>query len=128
MKISRDGVLPQVELGPRLGGLKVLYQRAGSLVFQPVTMVSAMGAAWSTTPALQAVFGSFLVFVLAVAMFGLAVMGGYYIIVLPAEQRFNQVQSQRSERSPLKRDTEAILAALEARSDSGDGDDSEVSR
>jgi hypothetical protein len=118
MKISRDGVLPQIELGPRVGGLKVLYQRAGSLVFQPVTMVSAMGAAWSTTPALQAVFGSFLVFVLAVAVFGLAVMGGYYMIVLPAEQRFNQVQSQRSERSPLKRDTEAILDEIQ-----GDGGD-----
>lgn len=124
MKISRDGVLPQVELGPRLGGLKVLYQRAGSLVFQPVTMVSAMGAAWSTTPALQEVFlGSFIVFLVAVAVFGLAVMGGYYMLVLPAEQRFNQVQSQRSERSPLKRDTEAILAELQARTDGGQDDD-----
>jgi len=114
MRISRDGVLPQVELGPRLGGLQVLYQRAGSLVFQPVTMISAMGAAWSTTPALQEVFaGSFLVFVLAVAVFGLAVMGGYYMFVLPAEQRFNQVQSQRAERSPLKRDTEQILEEVQ---------------
>jgi hypothetical protein len=124
MKISRDGLLPQVELGPRLGGLKVLYQRAGSLVFQPVTMVSAMGAAWSTTPALQELFlSSFLVFVVAVAVFGLAVMGGYYMFVLPAEQRFNQVQSQRSERSPLKRDTEQILDRLDARTDGGERDD-----
>jgi hypothetical protein len=110
MKFSRDGWLPQIELGPRIGGLKVLYQRAGSLVFQPITMISAMGAAWSTTPALQGFFaGSFLMFVLAVAVFGVLTMGAYYVAILPAEQRFNQVQSQRTERSPLKRDTEAIL-------------------
>lgn len=125
MKLSRDGWLPQVELGPRLGGLKVLYQRAGSLVFQPITMVGAMQAAWSTTPSLQAVFAdSLLAYYGSVVLLGLAVMGFYYMVVLPSEQTFNQVQAHRSERSPLKRDTEAILDELrEPRCDGGGDDD-----
>lgn len=113
MKITRDGWLPQVELGPRIGGLKVLYQRAGSLVFQPITMVGAMQAAWSTTPALQALFGGYLwAYYGSVVLLGFAVMGLYYMAILPSEQTFNQVQAHRSERSPLKRDTEEILTVV----------------
>lgn len=108
-----EGVLPQLSSGViRLGGAKVLFQRSG-MVTQLITMLSAMSAAWSTTPALRDVFGSFLVFV-GVAVAALVVWMVFdYSVLLPSEQSFNQGQSQRSERSPLKRDTEEILRRMD---------------
>lgn len=104
MKISRDSIVPQVELGPRLGGFKQLFQRTG-IVVRPITMFSAMAAAWSTTAEIQALFGSFAVFALtAVAGMG-AWMAFDFVVLYPSEQTFNQEQSQRPERSPTRRDT-----------------------
>lgn len=115
MKISRDGPLPQFELGPHLGGLKVLYQRAGSLVFQPITMVSAMTGAWATSQTVRDLFmNSLIAYFGSVVVLGFVVMTAYYMFILPSEQSFNQVQSQRPERSPLKQDTENIREELEA--------------
>jgi len=112
MKINRESIIPQIELGPRLGGVKVLYQRA-SVVSGVITMVSAMTAAWSTTPILRDTFGSFPAF-LAVAGVVLAVYMGFdFMVLLPSEQRFLGTQAQRTERSPLKRDTERILRRLD---------------
>lgn len=114
MKYSTDGPLPQVELGPHLGGLKVLYQRAGSLVFQPITMVSAMTGAWATSQMVRDLFmGSLILYFGSVVVLGGVVMTAYYMFILPSEQSFNQTQSQRPERSPLKRDTEQIRAEVE---------------
>lgn len=114
MKTNNDGPIPQFELGPKLGGLKVLYQRSGSLVFQPVTMVSAMVGAWSTSPTVRDLFlGSIVLYFGSVFVLGGLAMTAYYVAILPSEQRFNQTQSQRSIRSPLKRDTEAIRDELE---------------
>ncbi|REA03480.1 hypothetical protein DEQ92_10300 [Haloferax sp. Atlit-6N] len=106
-------LLPQLESGViRLGGAKVLFQRSG-MVTQLITMLSAMSAAWSTTPVIREVFGSFVVFI-GVAVSSLSVWMLFdYAVVLPSEQSFNQTQSQRAARSPLKRDTEAILDKLE---------------
>lgn len=112
MKISRDGVVPQVELGPRIGGFKVLYQRA-SVVSGIITMVSAMTAAYSTTPVLRDIFGSFTVFLGAAVVILFAYMGFDFMFLLPSEQRFIGTQAQRTERSPLKRDTEEILRRLD---------------
>lgn len=113
MKLTTDGPLPQVELGPHLGGLKVLYQRAGGLVFQPITMVSAMTGAWATSPMVRDLFANSLVLYFgSVALLGVIVMAVYYMLILPSEQSFSQVQSQRPERSPLKRDTEALLTEV----------------
>jgi hypothetical protein len=102
-----------VELGPHLGGAKSLFQRSG-IVARMITMASAMSAAWSTTPLLRDVFlESFL-------LFGLAAVGALgawmvvdYTVILPSEQTFRQGQAHRSERSPVKRDTEQILAELD---------------
>lgn len=113
MKITRDSIIPQVELGPRLGGFKVLYQRTGT-VAGIITMVSAMTAAYSTTPLLQSVFGSFPAFVLCAAGTLFVYMGVDFMFILPSEQRFRGVQAQRTERSPLKRDTEQIIRRLDA--------------
>ena len=110
--MSRDGIFPQVELGPRLGGFKVLYQRTGA-VARVITMVSAMVAAYSTTPWLQDVFGSFALFLATTITVLLIYMAIDFIVILPSEQRFLGVQAQRTERSPLKRDTEAILRLLD---------------
>lgn len=133
MKVSRDGPLPQFELGPHVGGLKVLYQRAGSIIFQPITMVGAMMGAWGTNPGIRELFfGSLLLYFGSVAAVGLVWVTIYYVAVLPSEQSFNQGQSQRSERSPLKRDTEAIQSQIDeleqqlaARTDGGDNDGGE---
>lgn len=114
MKVSRDGPVPQLELGPHIGGMKVLYQRAGSLLFQPVTMIGAMFGAWGTNPGIRALFqNSLILYFGSVTLAGVFVMMGYYMAVLPSEQSFNQGQSQRAERSPLKRDTETIREQLE---------------
>ena len=127
MKISRDSVVPQLELGPRLGGLKVLYQRTGT-VAGVITMLSAMTAAYSTTPVLQEFFGSFPVFVMAAVATLVVYMAVDFMAILPSEQRFLGVQAQRTERSPLKRDTEQILRRLDTleqtealATDGGDG-------
>lgn len=125
MKLSRDGVLPQLEpVGRlahwqiRLGAAKRLFQRSG-ILSRMITMWSAMTAAFSTTPLLQEIFGSLPAFLVA----GTGMLGVYgafdYMGLMPGEQAFGQTQSQRRERSPLKRDTEAILERLEARTDGG---------
>lgn len=131
MKTSNDGPLPQFELGPHLGGLKVLYQRAGSLLFQPVTMAGAMMGAWGTNPGIRELFlNSLLLYFGSVVLMGGIVITVYYVAILPSEQSFNQGQSQRPERSPLKQDTEAILEEVRSDSqpavaDGGDNDDAE---
>jgi len=106
-----SAILPQFELGPRLGGAKVLYQRSG-IIARMITMLSAMSAAWSTTPALRQALGSFAAFVGLAVIALLAWMAFDYVVLLPSEQSFNQGQSQRAERSPLKRDTEEIVERL----------------
>lgn len=117
MKVSRDGAVPQVEPEGagrrwliRLGGAKRLFQRAGGFVMQPITMLSAMTGAWATyAPLRQTFLGSeVLFFGSAAAVIG-AWMLVYYALVLSAEQAWGQTQSQRAERSPLKRDTEELL-------------------
>lgn len=113
MKISRDGPLPQFELGPHLGGFKVLYQRSG-IIARMITMTSAMTAAWSTNQTLRDVFlGSFLVFMAAAGAVLCLWMVFDYVALMPSEQNFRQGQAHRSERSPLKRDTERILDELD---------------
>lgn len=114
MKISREGPLPQVELGPHIGGLKVLYQRAGSLLFQPVTMLGAMMGAWGTNPGIRALFQhSLTLYFGTVVVLGVVVITLYYVCILPSEQSFNQGQAHRVERSPLKRDHEQFEAELQ---------------
>lgn len=113
MRTSRDGFLPQVELGPRLGGAKRLFERSG-IVSRLITMVSAMTAAWSTSETVRTVFfDSFTVFILVASLLIVCWMGFDYIVLLPSEQSFNQIQSQRAERSPMKRDTEELLDRAE---------------
>lgn len=113
MKLSRDGPLPQIELGPTLGGLKVLYQRSG-IIARMITMLSAMSAAWSTTAALRDIFlGEFALFLAAAACVLILWMVVDYSLIIPSEQSFNQGQAHRPERSPLKRDTEEIISRLD---------------
>lgn len=118
LETSNDGPIPQIELGPHIGGMKILYQRAGSLVFQPVTMVGAMTSAWATSETVRMLFlGSPYLYFGAVGILTAVAMVVYYVAILPSEQGFNQGQAQRAERSPLKRDTESILTELDALND-----------
>lgn len=111
---GRKRILPQWELGPRLGGLKVLLQRGGFLM-QMITMGSAMISAWATSRTLRSVFlDSVALYFASTALLIAVWLVVYYSVILPSEQTFNQTQSQRPERSPLKRDTEQILDRLEA--------------
>jgi len=112
MKISQSGLIPQFELGPRLGGLKMLYQRSG-IIARMITMLSAMTAAWSTTPILRNVLGTFINFVIVASIILVLWMVFDYVALIPSEQNFVQGQAQRSERSPIKQDTEEILDRLE---------------
>lgn len=113
MKRSDDGPIPQLELGPHLGAFKVLYQRSG-IIARMITMLSAMSAAWSTTGVLRDVFaGSFIAFLGFAVLILLLWMVVDYTVIIPSEQSFNQGQSQRPERSPLKRDTEEIINRID---------------
>lgn len=123
MKITRKGLLPQMELGPRLGGAKVLFQRSG-IVMRSVTMMSAMVSAWSTTPLVRDLFfNDFKIFTGVVVLSLCAWMAFDYTVLLPSQQTFNQGQAHRAERSPLKRDTETIINQLQERSVATDGGD-----
>lgn len=123
MKISWNGPLPQLELGPHLGGLKVLYQRSG-IIARMITMVSAMTAAWSTNAALRNIFfNSFLAFLAAAVLVLLVWMVVDYMFLIPSEQSFRQGQAHRTERSPLKRDTEEIIDRLDHVTVADGGDD-----
>jgi len=105
-------LLPQLELGPRVGGLKVLFQRSG-IVTRVITMLSAMSAAWSTSGVLRDVFlGSYVFFVAAAAVAVAVWMLVDYAVILPSEQTFRMGQAHREERSPLKQDHERILREL----------------
>lgn len=134
MKFSRDGVIPQLEpegwVGTwqtRLGGARRLFQRSG-IVSRPITMWGAITAAWGSFDPLQTAFPSYGVFVgaafLILGLWGIVDFAG----IMPGEQKFGQTQSQRTERSPLKRDTEEILTRLDRIDqpvipDGGDSDD-----
>lgn len=111
-KLSKDGPLPQLELGPHLGGFKVLYQRSG-VIARMITMSSAMSAAWSTNAGLRDLFlNDWRLFALAAVATLVAWMVFDYMFLIPSEQSFRQGQAHRSERSPLKRDTEEIIGRL----------------
>jgi murein tripeptide amidase MpaA len=117
MKVSRDGRIPQLELGPYVGGAKLLFQRSG-IVTRLITMISAMSAFWSTNATLRGLFnGQYAVFIGA----ALAVMGVWmvfdYTVILPSEQNFRQGEAHTEERSPLKRDHEELKRRLEAMDD-----------
>lgn len=113
MKITWQGPLPQVELGPHLGGAKLLFMRSG-IVTRMITMLSAMSAAWSTSHTLRSLFGgSYLIFVGAALMAMAAWMVFDYTLILPSEQSFRQGQAHREERSPLKRDHDEMIEQLE---------------
>jgi predicted membrane-bound spermidine synthase len=117
VKLSWDGPLPQVELGPHLGGAKTLFMRSG-IVTRLITMFSAMSAAWSTSHTLRSLFlGSFVLFVAAALVAMCTWMVIDYTLILPSEQAFRQGQAHREERSPLKRDHDEMKRQLEALQD-----------
>lgn len=112
MKITKETVLPQLESGPRIGGIKKQFQRS-NFVMLPITMLSAMVAAYSTTPQLRQIFSSFWVFMLFVVLGVGLWMIFDFILLYPSEQAYTQFQHHRRERSPLKQDTEDILELLD---------------
>jgi len=113
MKLNRNGRIPQLELGPYIGGAKLLFQRSG-IVTRLITMISAMSAFWSTNATLRELFGGQYAMFIGAA---LALMGVWmvfdYTVILPSEQNFRQGEAHTEERSPLKRDHEDIKRRLE---------------
>jgi hypothetical protein len=106
-------MVPQLELSGHVGGAKQMFQRSG-IVARMITMVSAMSAAWATSSTLRGLFFDSYPLFLAAAFGALAAwMVVDYVLILPSEQRFSQEQSQRKERSPLKRDHEELKRSLE---------------
>jgi len=112
MKISSDGRVPQLELGPYIGGAKLLFQRSG-IVTRLITMISAMSAFWSTNNTIRAAFqGNYVAFI-AAAFVAMGVWMIFdYTVIFPSEQNFRQNEAHTEERSPLKRDHERILQRL----------------
>jgi len=121
MKISRDGWLPQLEpegsaegFLVRLGGAKRIVQQS-SFPMQAVTMVNASISAWATSAGLRDLFWNDVRIFAGVVTAGLiAWMVAYFSVILPGEQAWGQGQSQRTERSPLKQDTEDIISRLDS--------------
>jgi len=113
MKLNRNGRIPQLELGPYIGGAKLLFQRSG-IVTRLITMISAMSAFWSTNATLRELFGGqYAVFIGAALAAMAAWMIVDYTVILPSEQNFRQGEAHTEERSPLKRDHEDIKRRLE---------------
>ena len=121
MKISRDGVVPQIEpdggaasLQVRLGGLKRLLQST-NFPMQAIVVGNTSITVWVTSDWLRTLFfNEPLLYALTVLVSLVAWLALYYIVILPGEQSWGQGQSQRPTRSPLKRDTEHIIQRLEA--------------
>lgn len=128
MKISRRGWIPQLEpeggLGvwlTRLGGAKMLVQRSG-VVANKITMVSALTAAWGTNQWIHIYFLNSFVFFIGSAFLAIGVYALFdHAVILPGEQGYTQEQAHTAARSPLKRDTEAILTRLKT-TNRDDGD------
>lgn len=120
MKISRDGILPQVEpvgwMEPilvRLGAGKRILQQS-SFPMQALVLVNTSISSWSTNAGVRTFFhNDARLYALTVTLALAGWMGVYYTAILPGEQGFGQGQSQRADRSPLKRDTEDILSRLD---------------
>lgn len=113
MKISSNGRIPQLELGPYVGGVKLLFQRSG-IVTRLITMISAMSAFWSTNNTLRSLFGGNYPLFIGSALLVMAVWMVFdYVVILPSEQNFRQGEAHTKERSPLKRDHEEILRKLD---------------
>jgi len=117
MKITSNGRIPQLELGPYVGGVKLLFQRSG-IVTRLITMISAMSAFWSTNNTIRELYaGSYTAFIAT----ALVMMGAWmiidYTVILPSEQNFRQNEAHTSERSPLKQGQEEILAELRQNDD-----------
>lgn len=129
MKISRRGFVPQIEpegrVGKwltRLGGAKMLVQRSG-VVANKITMVGALTAAWGTNPGVRELFlGSFVLYIGSAFAFIACYALIDHFMILPGEQGYTQEQAHQAERSPLKRDTEAILDRLDRRTATDGGD------
>lgn len=115
MRISRDGVIPQIEPGPiarRLGGVYQLVQRSGV----PIRILNTgmLGSVlWSTSPMVREVFPN--IFALYAALF--VAVACYMVVdlsvILPFQQGFSRHQGERAERSPLKQDTEQALDRID---------------
>lgn len=131
MKASRDGVIPQLEpvgwLGrwqTRLGGFKRILQRS-NFPMQVIIMGNTSITAWETSSTVRGWFLNDVRLYAASVILALTMwMVVYYSFLMPGEQGWGQTQSQRAERSPLKRDTEAIrerIDDLERRLQATDG-------
>lgn len=115
MKISRDGVVPQIEpdgghagIQTRLGGLKRLLQST-NFPMQAIVVSNTSITVWVTSEWLRALFlNDPRLYALAVAVAMTAWLSLYYVVILPGEQAWGQGQSQRVERSPIMRKLEQI--------------------
>lgn len=113
MKISSNGRIPQLELGPYIGGAKLLFQRSG-IVTRMITMLSAMSAFWSTNNTIRVAFSGNYVLFIATAFIAMGLWMIFdYTVVFPSEQNFRQNEAHTKERSPLKRDHREILRRLD---------------
>lgn len=129
MKLSDDGLIPQVEPEGgvenalvRMGGAKRLLQRS-SFPMQSFVMFNTSVTVWVTSPTVRSWFmNDIRLFVATVALGFMVWFLADWALLIPGEQAWNQGQSQRSERSPLKRDTEAIRERLEQMEEQLEGD------
>lgn len=116
MKISRDGIVPQIEPDGgrwanwqvRLGGMKRLLQST-NFPMQAVVVGNTSVTVWVTSQWLRSLFfGEPLLYAATVAVGLFAWLSAYYTVLMPGEQAWGQGQSQRVERSPIMQELQSI--------------------
>lgn len=121
MKISRDGVVPQIEPDGgrwsdwqvRLGGMKRLLQST-NFPMQAIVVGNTSVTVWVTSEWLRALFfGEPALYAATVGLAMVAWLSVYYTVLMPGEQAWGQGQSQRVERSPLMYELVEVREKLE---------------
>lgn len=129
-------LIPQVDVGPRLGGVKsVLNRLQGYVGVVSRTMIAAMFyqslELWTFTPNvpivdIQLPIGPLLMPNMAIylvwCVLGAAALGAFDIrYVFGSEKQFHNLAAERAERSPIKQDTEAIRRQIDEQLAVADG-------
>lgn len=111
--------LPQLKLGPRIGGVKELATRATFYNGIANTLMVA-GFYYQSDPAvpgtglsIQEVLPAVEAFYLALVAGGLAVMMFEHVVMVKAQAEYNQLQAFDEDVSPIRRDVGEIADRLD---------------
>lgn len=116
-------LLPQLELGPRIGGAKELATRVAFYNGIANTLMVA-GFYYQSNPIIpgtpmriQDVLPAVEAFYLTLIIGGFGVMLFEHVVMVPAQAEYNQLQDFKENRSPIRQDIQDIKDTLEEMDD-----------